>query len=288
MSAPAPKAETLTLDSGSGQRLAVRHVPGGEPGVVWLHGFGGSMKGRKPRYLETWARSQGLAFTAVDLSGHGDSTGTLEGGTIGQWRTEVADLLDQVATGRQIVVGTSMGGWLAMLAAQDRPDQVAAVVGLAPAPDFPARIAADLSPAQRQDLAAGLVRLASDYDPEGTPLSRALVEDGATHALLYETDARGRLRERRDPIAVSQPVRLIHGDQDQSDPVSISPALAKRLTSQDVKVRIAPGGEHLLNRPEDMALLGQAMDDLAATLRPRARLGASMEGVAPCRERRTP
>lgn len=239
-----------------GAAIAYRRTPGRGPGVLFLGGFRSDMTGGKAVALEGWARRAGHAFVRFDYQGHGVSSGAWEDCTIGLWLDDALAVLDACTQGPQILVGSSMGGWIATLVALARPDRVAGLVCVAPAPDFTERLIWDrLSPGQRRDLLdMGSFLQPSAYDPAGYRITRRLVEEGRAHLLL------GR------PIAVGCPVRLLHGQRDADVPWTLSLDLARDLEAADVRVTLVKDGDHRLSRPRDIALLLRTVSDLAADL----------------------
>ncbi|CAO3416076.1 alpha/beta hydrolase [Azospirillum endophyticum] len=219
--------------------------PGVMPGVMFLGGFMSDMTGGKATTLEAWAVERGLSFTRFDYQGHGASSGRFADGTIGLWADDALAVLDEVTTGPQILVGSSMGGWMMLLTALRRPERVAGLVGIAPAPDFTEDLMWDIFDAdvRRQILEEGVWNRPSEYGPEPQPITRALIEDGRTHLLL------------RGPIAFDGPVRLLHGQRDPDVPWQLSLRIAEALTGDDVRVTLVKDGDHRLSRPQDLDLL---------------------------------
>lgn len=232
--------------------IAYRSTTGGSPGVVFLGGFRSDMTGVKAMALEDWARRTGRAFVRFDYRGHGASGGRWEDCTIATWRDDALAVIDRIAEGPQILVGSSMGGWIATLAALARPDRVAGLVCVAAAPDFTERLIWErLPPAARRELMdTGSIVQPSAYDPAGYRITRRLVEDGRDHLIL------GR------PIPVSCPVRLLHGQADADVPWRTSLDLARDLESRDVRTILVKDGDHRLSRPEDIDLLLRTVSEL--------------------------
>lgn len=242
--------------------IAYRHTPAADPesrtpGVLFLGGFMSDMTGTKATALEDWAVSRGLGFTRFDYQGHGASSGRFADGTIGLWADDALAVLDRVTIGPQILVGSSMGGWMMLLTALRRPDRVAALVGIAPAPDFTEDLMWDLFDAEtrRAIMETGVWLRPSEYGPEPQPITRALIEEGRDHLLL------------RGPLAIDRPVRLLHGMADPDVPWEVSLKLSAALTTDDVRVTLVRDGDHRLSRDQDIALLcrtvGDLVDDLA-------------------------
>jgi pimeloyl-ACP methyl ester carboxylesterase len=243
----------LTLPDRS--RLAYNHLPGDTPGILFCPGFNSDMQGTKALALEDWCREQGIQFTRFDYFGHGESDGTVEGGTIGRWRDDALAILDQVTRGPQLIVGSSMGGWIMLLAALARPQRVAGLVGIAPAPDFSRRIREHrLDELQLRQLEeTGYCQMPSAY---GDPyrISREMLEEGEKHLLL------------NDEIPIDLPVRLIHGQRDDDVPWETSLDIARLLRSDDVEVQLVKQGDHRLSEPRDLRRLLGTVSELWSRL----------------------
>ncbi len=238
------------IRSPRGSRIAYHHHAGHRPGVMFCTGFRSDMEGGKALALEAWCRRQGRQFTRFDYSGHGASSGLFEDGTLGSWRDDAVAVLDQVAEGPQIIVGSSMGGWIMLLMALARPGRVAALLGIAAAPDFTRSLHRErLSAAQRAQLATdGWCELESDYD-DGRPyrIRRQLLDEAEQHLLL---DA---------PLPLRQPVRLIHGERDADVPWETSLRLLQRLESDDVELQLVKNGSHRLSGAADLERMIDAL-----------------------------
>ena len=245
-----------------GLRLATRRDPGRQaeptPGIVFLHGLRSDMEGEKARHVRDHAVARGTAITRLDLSGHGRSEGAFEACTVSQWRDDALLVLDQPGDGpgdqpgpgRSILVGSSIGGWIALLAALARPQRVAGLLLVAPAPDMTRRVGDALTPAAREALRRhGVWLRPSRYGP-AIPITRRMLEDGERLCLL---DA---------PIAISCPVRILHGQMDADVPWQDSLRLAERLQSPDVRTILLKQGDHRLSSPEQLALLAETLDGL--------------------------
>jgi len=230
-----------------GAALAYRRTPGRAPGIVFLPGFASDMTGDKATRLAALAAARGQACLRLDYSGHGASSGRFEDGTIGRWADDATALFDALTEGPQVVVGSSMGGWIALLLARRRPERVAALVGIAAAPDFTRRLRAAI-PASAFG-ADGVFRRPSAYGPP-LAITRALIEEGEQHCLLD------------GPIAIDCPVRLLHGQGDPDVPWALSITLAERLVATDVQVTLVKDGDHRLSRPADLALLERVVAPL--------------------------
>lgn len=238
------------LASGDGGRLAFRRTEGTPPEVVFLTGLRSDMTGAKALRLEEHCRKAGRAFTRFDYRGHGASAGRFEDGCVGDWLEDTLAVLDRVVAGCPcVLVGSSLGGWLAVLAALARPGQVRGLVGLAPAPDFTEDlIRPQLAPDQAAALARDGLFLAPSTYGDPVPITRRLLEDGARHLLL------------RAPIPLRIPVHLLHGQEDPDVPWQTSLRLAARLESPAVTVELVKDGDHRLSREEDLRRMTAAVD----------------------------
>jgi pimeloyl-ACP methyl ester carboxylesterase len=235
---------TGRLDRGDGVELAWARQDGKSPTVVFLTGLHSDMTGEKATALAAFCAERGQAMLRFDYSGHGTSGGRFEDGTISRWTDDALAMIDRQTDGPLILVGSSMGGWIALLAALGRPDRVAALVGIAAAPDFTeALMWPAMTLEQRATLERdGVVHRPSQYgDP--TPITRALIEDGRARLVLT-----GR-------IQLDCPVRLLHGQNDPDVPWRMALRIAERVSSNDVQVILVKDGDHRLSRPQDLSLL---------------------------------
>ncbi|MEO1200911.1 MAG: alpha/beta fold hydrolase, partial [Pseudomonadota bacterium] len=189
----------------------------------------------------------------VDYRGHGASSGRFEDGTIGSWLSDLLAIIDQATSGPLILVGSSMGAWLAVLAARDRPDRIAGLIGVAAAPDLTEDlIAAKMDEAARSAIALdGIWYRPSAYEDGPYPITKTLLEEGRNHLVL------------RAPIAIDAPVRLLHGTADPDVPWRQSERLMMALASNDVRLTLIKDGDHRLSRPADLALLADTVKELA-------------------------
>jgi len=235
-----------------GTSIAYDRLAGSSPGIVFLGGFRSDMTGTKALYLEDYCRRRGQAYVRFDYIGHGASGRDAALGTICRWTKDAIAVLDSLTEGPQVLIGSSMGGWIMLLVALARPSQVIALVGVAAAPDFTEDLVwPRLDPAQRKRLLdAGAVTLPSEYDPAGYTYRLSLFEDGKRHLVM------------RGTIALDCPVRLLHGMKDTSVPWQTSLSLAGRLATSDVVVTLVEDGDHRLSRAADLARLGRTLDAL--------------------------
>jgi pimeloyl-ACP methyl ester carboxylesterase len=249
--AAATSAAILTRPDGS--RLAYRRHSGIGPGVVFLGGFHSDMTGNKATHLEVVCRRLGRAYLRFDYYGHGESSGRFEDGTIGRWRDDALAVLDILTEGPQLLVGSSMGGWIMVLAALARPHRIAGLIGVAAAPDFVTELLeANLPSEARSALDRdGIWHRATQYGPDPYPIRRVFLDEAKSHIVLDR------------PIAFDGPVRLIHGMADPDVPYALSIRLAERLTSTDVTVTLVKDGDHRLSSPADLDRLGDIVAGLA-------------------------
>ncbi len=232
-------------------RLAYRRVEGAGPTVVWLGGFRSDMIGTKAEVLAAWAERTGHGFVRFDYFGHGESEGRFEDGTIGRWREDALAVIDQLTEGPLVLVGSSMGGWIACLVALARPERIRAMVLIAPAADFTSALMEAGMPAEaRTEMAAtGVWLRPSDYgDPY--PITRALIEDGRAWSVLGE------------PIAFGGPVRILQGQEDPDVPWRHALRFADALSSPDVVFSLIKDGDHRLSRPQDLERLVRTVEEV--------------------------
>ena len=224
-----------------GRRIAFRHIPGGGPAVVFLPGYMSDMAGGKATALAEWAAYEGRECLLLDYSGCGESGGDFGQGTLSRWRDEVVALTEAHVTGKVVLVGSSMGGWLMLLVAQRLGERLAGLVGIAAAPDFTDW---GYDEEQKARLAAGRpVFEDNPYGPEPTPTHPGFWADGQA------------LRQLEEEIPLDCPVRLLHGQDDADVPPEVSLRLSAALRSSDVQVTLVKGGDHRLSREQDIALL---------------------------------
>jgi pimeloyl-ACP methyl ester carboxylesterase len=251
--ADAMKETSGRLQRADGEELAWRRIDGAQPTVVWLGGFRSDMAGTKAQVLAEWAEASGHGFLRFDYFGHGESSGDfVKGGCITRWREDGLAAIDQLTEGPLILVGSSMGGWLALLAAAARPDRVASLVLVAPAPDFTeALMKPRFSPEARAALDEdGVWVQRSDYDPEGYPITRLLIEDGARWSVLP------------GPLGFAGPVRILQGAKDEAVPWTHAHELVAALPGQDVVFTLIKDGDHRLSRPRDLLRLVTTVEEL--------------------------
>jgi pimeloyl-ACP methyl ester carboxylesterase len=234
------------LNRVDGTRIAVRSRSGRGPTIVFLPGYASDMAGTKAVALDAWAERTGRSFVRFDYGGCGVSEGGFANQTLADWLNDVLLVIDSVA-GPLILIGSSMGGWIMLLAALARPERVSALIGLAAAPDF-----TDWGFTQDQKLALLRDGQVAEHSEYGPPLitTRGFWQSGEAHRLLQRA------------IAIDVPLRLIHGQRDVDVPWHHSPHLAGQLRSADVQVILVKDGDHRLSRPQDIALLVATIEAL--------------------------
>ena len=238
----------------AGERLAWRAVDGRGPTLVWLGGFRSDMAGTKAEALARWAEANGRALLRFDYSGHGESSGDFSDGTIGRWRDDALAVVDRLTDGPLVLVGSSMGGWIAGLVALARPERLAGLVLIAPAPDFTEMLMwAAFSPDQRRAVEVeGRWDQPSEYG--GTyPITRGLIEDGRRWRLLP------------GPVPITAPVRILQGGADADVPWRHALQFAEAIESADLVFSLIKDGDHRLSRPQDLARLIAAVEEVTGS-----------------------
>ncbi len=241
------------LDTASGRRIAFHRTMGKEPGVVFLGGFMSDMDGSKATHLEAWAKAEGRAYLRFDYSGHGQSAGAFVDGCIGDWIADASEVIERLTQGPQVLVGSSMGGWIALLCAKALPKRIAGLVTIAAAPDFTEDgFYADFSDEDKSRLEVEeVVHVPSDYgDPY--PITKRLIEDGRSHFVL------------RDPLRLGVPVRMVQGTEDTAVTRDTALRLLDHLEAEDVRLTFIKGGDHSLSTPDNLEMIVGAVDDVLA------------------------
>lgn len=244
------------LETPQGRRIAYHQSPGEGPGVVFLGGLKSDMGGTKAVYLEAWARAAGRSFLRFDYSGHGESSGDFTDGCIGDWADDAAQAITTLTEGPQVLVGSSMGGWVALLLARRMPEKVAGLVGIAAAPDFTEdSMWEGFTDAQKAEMEAeGHVALPSDYSDEPYVITRRMIEDGRNQLVL------------RDPLALNMPVRLLQGTADTDVPVDVALNLLNHATGEDIRLTLVKGADHRFSTPDCLTLVSESVAAVLARL----------------------
>ncbi len=234
----------------SGRRIAYCKTDGAGPGVVFLGGFMSDMQGTKALFVENWCRERGRAFLRFDYSGHGRSCGAFTDGCVGDWAEDAEAVIAAVTGGPQVLVGSSMGGWISLLLARKRPDLVAGFVGIAAAPDFTARMWDGFSPAQRQELRGhGVTMRPSDYD-DPYPITQRLIEDGRAQFVM------------NGPLRLPFPVRLLQGTDDADVPQGDALALLAHADCADIRLTLVRHADHRFSDPACLRLVADSVQDI--------------------------
>lgn len=233
------------LTTPEGRRLAYDRTEGRGPGVVFLGGFKSDKEGTKALALEAWARAEGRAFLRFDYSGHGSSSGGFLNGAIGDWFEDARAAILTLTEGPQVLVGSSMGGWIALLLARAHPEKIAGLVTIAAAPDFTEdSMWAGFDDAQRRTMVEqGRVELPSDYSDEPYVITRRLIEDGRNHLVL------------RTPLTLPFPVRFLQGTADTDVPVSVALRLMDHARGPDMRLTLVKGADHRFSTPDCLRLI---------------------------------
>ena len=242
-----------TLQTPQGRQIAYHRSAGAGPGVVFLGGLRSDMEGTKALHLEDWARTAGRAFLRFDYSGHGQSSGRFEDGAIGDWAEDARAAFEALTEGPQVLVGSSMGGWQALLLARAMPERVAGLVTIAAAPDFTEDgMWSDFDAAQRQAIETeGQIALPSEY---GEPMivTRRLIEDGRRHLVL------------RSPLALPMPTRFLQGTADADVDMSVALRLLEHATGPDMRLTLVAGADHRFSDGDCLDLITASVEEVLA------------------------
>lgn len=222
------------------------------PTIIFLGGLMSDMQGTKAIELEKFCKGKEISFIRFDYTGHGESSGKFTDGAISIWKNDALHVIDQLTTGQLILIGSSLGGWISLLAALERENRIEAIVGIAPAPDFTEELIwQKMKPIEQRNLMeSGIFNLDSEYDDHPYPVTKELIEDGRKNLIL------------NDKIELNCPIRLIHGMDDEDVPCDISVRLSEVLTTEDICVNLVPTGDHRMSTPENISLLCDTLDDL--------------------------
>ena len=240
----------LTRDEGA--TIAYHRRSGKAPGVVFLGGFNSDMTGTKALALDAFCAATGRAFLRFDYFAHGASSGDFAEATIGRFLDDTLTVIDRLTEGKIVLVGSSIGGWLMLLAARARPQRIGALVGIAAAPDATEDLMWQRFSFERREaiITQGSVRIPSNYSEGGYLITRTLIEEARAHLVM------------REPLALNCPIRLLHGMADPDVPWQTSLALAEHVAGRDVRVTLVKDGDHRLSRQSDIELLLQTLKPL--------------------------
>lgn len=240
------------LDTPQGRRIAYNRQKGKGPGVVFLGGFKSDMTGTKALHLHDWAHGQGRGFLRFDYSGHGDSSGDFEDGCIGEWFADAAAVLTSLTTGPQVLVGSSMGGWIALLLARAMPQRVAGLVTIAAAPDFSEQgYWAGFTEAQREAVMRdGRIEIPSEYSGESYVITRKLIENGREHLVMNQ------------PLPLPFPTRFLQGTADEDVPVTWALDLLDHAEGEDIRLTLVKGADHRFSSDACLRLIENAVAEV--------------------------
>jgi len=254
--------DTAYFTKADGLRLAFQHVPAATrnagPGLFFLPGHNSDMFGSKAEVLMHWAISQGIGFTRMDYFGHGLSDGNALEGTVSRWTDDALTILDSVTSGPQILVGSSLGGWIMLNLAVQRPDRISGLIGIAAAPDFTERLIWDvLDTDERKDMASsGQIAVDNPYSDEDVIYTYALIEDGRKNLRLTQ------------PITFDGPVVLHQGLADHEVPWQTALDISSALTSQDVVVNLVKSAGHRFSEEDQLKMIINSADIMCKKLTP--------------------
>ena len=242
--------EAQVLPLPDGRRIAYRRAEGRAPGVVFLAGFRSDMTGTKAHFLEAWARARGQAYVRFDYTGHGQSSGDFLASGIGDWAHDAREVVLRLTEGPQVLVGSSMGGWIALILAGWIPARIAGLVGIAAAPDFTedAMWTAFDEAQRRRIMQEGRIELPSAYDEAPYPITRHLIEDGRQNLVL------------RAPLDLPFPVRLLHGTADRDVDIAVPLRLLAHATGPDIRLTLVKDADHRFSAPENLELLAETIE----------------------------
>lgn len=237
----------------NGRRIAYHQIDGAGPGVVFLGGFKSDMEGTKAQYLQEWAESNGRAFLRFDYTGHGQSSGDFVDGCIGDWANDAMEAITQLTDGPQILVGSSMGGWISLLVCRAIPEKVSGLVGIAAAPDFTEdSMWAGFDDSQRQTIDEnGQLDLPSEYSDEPYIITKKLIEDGRNQLVL------------RTQLDLPFPVRFLQGTADVDVDLSVALKLLDHASGDDIRLTLLKGANHSFSSPECLGMIETALEEVS-------------------------
>ncbi len=244
-------AEPAFLETPNGRRLAYHLFSGRRPGVVFLGGLRSDMSGTKAIHLEAWARRSGREFLRFDYSGHGESAGEFTEGSIGEWAEDAWAAIDMLTEGPQVLVGSSMGGWISLLIAKKMPERLLGLVTVAAAPDF-TEIGYwnEWSAAERKTvMEEGEIALPSEYG-DAMVITKKLIEDGREHLVLS------------DPLEIQSPVRMLQGTADKDVPQEMALRLLDHLEGPDIRLELIKDADHRFSTPECLDTITRAVEEV--------------------------
>jgi pimeloyl-ACP methyl ester carboxylesterase len=244
------------FETSTNRKIAYHKTEGAGPGVVFLGGFKSDMDGTKAIYIEDWAKSKGRAFLRFDYSGHGLSSGEFVDGSIGEWADDAQEAIIKLTDGPQILVGSSMGGWIALLMAKRIQQKIAGLVGIAAAPDFTEdSMWANFSDEHKETIVTkGQLALENDYSDEPYIITQKLIEDGRNQLVL------------RDTLDLPFPVRLLHGTADTDVDMSVPLRLLEHANGDDIRLSLIKGADHRFSELDNLTMIRRAIHSITMTV----------------------
>ena len=248
---------SISLKTKDGLNIAAKKLEGNPPTVIFMPGFFSNMEGTKATYLEEQCRRRGQAYIRFDYRGHGRSDGKFEDGAVTDWLNDTLLVLDELAEAPVVAVGSSMGGWIALLAALKRPNLIKGLAGVASSPDFTRDIwHRRMTEEQRKVMnEQGFIAQPSEYREEPVIITKQLIDDGEDHLLLH-----------RDNLNLNIPICLIHGKKDVDVPWEKSEKLHRLLGEENSELILVPDGPHRLSREKDLVLIDEMVQKISARI----------------------
>lgn len=239
----------------NGTKIAYHKLEGRSPGIIFLGGFMSDMTGTKASFFEEFCREQGRAYIRFDYSGHGVSSGKFEEGTISTWTEDTLEVIDQLSRDQQILIGSSMGGWVMVLAALQRKARIVGLMGIAAAPDFVESLIWNKLTAQQKDeiQTKGICYIPAEGYDKPYPITKKFIEDGRQQTILNK------------PIDLLCPIRLVHGVDDTEVPWEFSQKLMNACISNNATLTLLKKGDHRLSKPHELDILGNTLNALLGT-----------------------
>lgn len=239
-----------------GRCIAYNQSTGQSPGIVFLGGYSSDMNGTKSTHMDQWAQMKGISYLRFDYTGHGQSSGQFVDGCISDWFEDALDVIDSLTSGPQLLIGSSMGGWIALLLARIQPEKIAGIVGIAAAPDFTQdfeenRLSKEeLGEVRKQ----GLVRIPTEYSDEGLVVTQKLLQDGHRNFVLNQK------------LDLPFPVRFLQGTEDKDVDYSVAVNLLNHCSGQNIRLLIVKGANHSFSSPDCLSIIENAVEDILGDL----------------------
>lgn len=247
-------AQPQILKRSDDEFIAYHHTKGksNQPTVIFLGGFMSDMEGTKAKALEKFCIEKQLSHIRFDYFGHGQSSGEFTHGTIGKWKENAITVIDELTKGKVILVGSSLGGWLMLLAALERPERILGLIGVASAPDFTEKLIFEAMTKQEQNILVeeGVFQLTSEYSDDAYPISNQLITEARNHLILDKD------------INITVPIRLLHGLEDDDVPYQLSVEISEKITSDNVCVNLIPFADHRMSSEDTLNVLCNTLFEL--------------------------